>query len=211
MWRTIPIGRKRNGRGISTSPDIASGTRCENWQSRIKKRMGYQERDPLRRRRFLRLRERFLRRGKQPVYIDECGFAPSVVRRYGYAPKGQRVAGLVSGHRRPRTSLIAARTDGRRVEPCLFEGTCDTVVFNTWLKTRVCPRLNAHHLVIMDNAAFQKSPETAQLIETTGATLLFLAPYSPDLNPIEQDCAALKKRREYQEQVTRDDIVNAYQ
>ncbi len=93
----------------------------------------------------------------------------------------------------------------------MFERTCDTVVFNTWLKTRVCPRLNAHHLVIMDNAAFHPWSETAQLIETTGATLLFLAPYSPDLNPIEQDCAALKKRREYQEQVTRDDIVNAYQ
>ena len=92
--------------------------------------MGYQERDPLQRRRFRRLRERFLRRGKQPVYIDECGFAPSTVRRYGYAPKGQRVEGLVSGHRRPRTSLIAARMEGRLTEPCLFEGTCDTGVFN---------------------------------------------------------------------------------
>ncbi|OYT18344.1 MAG: DDE endonuclease [Nitrospira sp. UW-LDO-01] len=173
--------------------------------------MGYQERDPLRRRRFLRLRERFLRRGKQPVYIDECGFAPSTVRRYGYAPKGQRVDGLVSGHRRPRTSLIAARMDGQLVEPCLFKGTCDTVVFTAWLQTRLCPRLTAHHLVIMDNATFHTSPETAQLIKATGATLLFLAPYSPDLNPIEQDFAVLKKRREYQEQATLDDIVKAYQ
>lgn len=211
MWRTIPIGHKQNGRGISTSPDIASGTRCANWPSRITKRMGYQERDPLRRRRFLRLRERFLRRGKQPVYIDECGFAPSTVRRYGYAPKGQRVDGLVSGHRRPRTSLIAARMDGQLVEPCLFKGTCDTVVFNAWLQTRLCPRLTAHHLVIMDNATFHTSPETAQLIKATGATLLFLAPYSPDLNPIERDFAVLKKRREYQEQATLDDIVKAYQ
>lgn len=210
-WRPIPIGRKQNGRGISKSPGIASGTRCENWRSRIKKRMGYQERAPLRRRWFLRLRERFRRRGKQPVYIDECGFAPSTVRRYGYAPKGQRVDGLLSGHRRPRTSLIAARMDGRLAEPCLFEGTCDTAVFNAWLKTRWCPRLNAQHLVIMDNAAFHTSPETAQLIEATGATLLFLAPYSPDLNPIEQDFAALKKRREYQEQASLDDIVKTYQ
>ncbi|HWF59868.1 MAG TPA: transposase, partial [Nitrospira sp.] len=53
--------------------------------------------------------------------------------------------------------------------------------------------------------------ETAQLIEATGATLLFLAPYSPDLNPIEQDFAALKKRREYQEQATLDAIVKTYQ
>ncbi|MEQ1785050.1 MAG: transposase [Hyphomonadaceae bacterium] len=95
-------------------------------------------------------------------------------------------------------------------EPLLFDGTCDTGVFNAWLKTRLCPRLNAHHLVIMDNAAFHTSPETAQLIAATGATLLFLAPYSPDLNPIEHDFAALKKRREYQEQATLDDIVRGY-
>jgi putative transposase len=173
--------------------------------------MGYHERDPQQRKRFLRLRERFLRRGKQPVHIDECGFAPSTARRYAYAPKGHRVEGLVSGHRRPRTSLLAARVDGRLEEPLLFEGTCDTVVFNAWLKTRLCPRLNDHHLVIMDNAAFHKSPETAQLIKETGATLLFLPPYSPDLNPIEHDFSALKKRREYHEHLGIDEIIKAYQ
>jgi transposase len=51
--------------------------------------------------------------------------------------------------------------------------------FNSWLKTRLCPRLTPEHLVIMDNAAFHKSPETAHLIHHTGATLLFLPPYSP--------------------------------
>lgn len=118
--------------------------------------------------------------------------------------------GLVSGHRRPRTSLLAARIEGRLEEPLLFEGTCDTAVFNAWLKTRLCPRLTAQHLVIMDNAAFHTSMETAELIQATGATLLFLSPYSPDFNPIEHDFAALKKRREYQAQVALDDIVKAY-
>lgn len=66
--------------------------------------------------------------------------------------------------------------DGRLEEPYLFDGTCDTTVFNAWLKTRLCPRLNAQHLVSMDNTAFHASPETARLIEQTGATLLFLAP-----------------------------------
>lgn len=91
--------------------------------------------------------------------------------------------GLISEHRRPRTSLIAVHMDGRREEPFLFEGTCDTAVFNAWLKTRLCPRLTCEHLVIMDNSASHKSPETAYLIEHTGATLLFLLPYSPDLTP----------------------------
>jgi putative transposase len=173
--------------------------------------MGDQERDPQQRKRFLRLRERFIRRGKRPVYLDECGFASSTARRYGYAPKGHRVDGLVSGHRRPRTSLIAARMEGRLEEPRLFEGTCDTVVFNTWLQTRLCPRLNAQHLVILDHATFHKSPETAQLIAATGATLLFLPPYSPDFNPIAHDFAALKKRREYHETASLEEIVKAYQ
>ncbi|MBK8275332.1 MAG: transposase [Nitrospira sp.] len=57
------------------------------------------------------------------------------------------------------------------------------MVFNAWLQTRLCPRLTAHHLVIMDNATFHTSPETAQLIKATGATLLFLAPYSPTSIP----------------------------
>lgn len=126
------------------------------------------------------------------------------------APKGQRVDGLISRHRRPRTSLLAACIEGRLEEPLLLEGTCDTRVFNAWLQTRLCPRLTAQHLVIMDNTTFHKSPETAQFIEETGATLLFLPPYSPDLNPIEHDCAALKKRREYQEHVAMEDIVKAF-
>jgi putative transposase len=116
----------------------------------------------------------------------------------------------MSGHRRPRTSLIAARIGQEFAEPVLFEGTCDAEVFNAWLKARLCPRLTRTHLVLMDTAAFHKSPETAQLINETGATLLFLPPYSPDRNPIEHDFAALKKRREYQEHVAIDDIVKAY-
>lgn len=127
------------------------------------------------------------------------------------APKGQRVYGLTSGHRRPRTSLIAARIGPDFAEPVLFEGTCDADVFNSWLQTRLCPRLTRAHLVIMDNAAFHKSPATAQLIQGTGATLLFLPPYSPDLNPIDHDFAALKKRREYHETASLDRIVQTYQ
>src|SRR6185437_12956592 len=168
MWKPIPIGPKRSGHDISRSRDIGSGTRCNGCRGLVQKRIGYKERDPRQRRQFFRRRERFLRRGNQPVPIDACGVVSSTARRYGYAPKGHRVDGLVSGHRRPRTSLIAARMDGRLEEPLLFEGTCDTVVFNTWLKARLCPRLTAKHLVIMDNAAFHTSLETAQLIKATG-------------------------------------------
>ena len=82
---------------------------------------------------------------------------------------------------------------------------------NSWLKARLCPRRTREHLVIMDNAAFHTSPETAHLIEHTGATLLCLPPYSPDLNLIEPDFAVLKKHREHQETASIDQIVKAYQ
>lgn len=164
----------------------------------------------MKRRKFLHLRDRFLRGGKIPVHIDECGFAPSVTRRYGYAPRGQRGYGLISGNRRPRTSLIAARINEQLQAPFLFEGSCDTDVFNFWLATMLCPCLTDEHLVILDNAAFHKSPETVRLIEQTGASLLFLPPYSPDFNPIEHDFATLKKNREYHEHATIDAIVSAY-
>jgi putative transposase len=68
---------------------------------------------------------------------------------------------------------------------------------DTGRSRRLCPRLTHEHLVIIDNAAFHTSLETAHLIHHTGATLLFLPPYSPDLNTIEHDFATLKKNREY--------------
>ena len=133
-----------------------------------------------------------------------------MTRRYAYACKGERVYGHRSGHRRPRTSLIAARIGNRFTAPLLFEGSCHTTVFNLWLQTQLCPRLNTSHVVVMDNASFHKSPDTRALLERSGATLLFLPPYSPDLNPIEHDFATLKRRREYNEHTSLDSLIRAY-
>lgn len=171
---------------------------------------GYKERSITKRKIYLRLRERYARRGKTFVYIDESGFEPSVTRRYGYGPKGQRVYGLISGHRRPRTSLIAARMGKNFEAPILFNGTCNAQVFNHWLENELCPLLNDNHVVVMDNVPFHKSEKTRALIRSKGATLLFLPPYSPDFNPIENDFANIKKIREYNEHETLDAIVSAY-
>lgn len=172
--------------------------------------MGYTERSQRKRKAYLRLRERYTRRGKEFVYVDESGFEPTITRQYAYAPKGRRVYGRRSGHRRPRTSLIAARIGTRFTAPLLFDGTCNTAVFNCWLDTQLCPRLNATQVVVMDNVPFHKSAKTRELIERTGATLLFLPPYSPDLTPIEHDFATLKRLREYNEHATLDSLIHAY-
>ena len=175
-----------------------------------KKTMGYKERSLIKRKAYLRLRERYIRRGKEFVYLDESGFDPAVTRRCAYAPKGERVYGLPSGQRRPRTSLIAARIGPHFAAPLLCEGTCDTAVFNRWLETQLCPLLNDNQVVVMDNVPFHKSARTRELIESKASTLLFLPSYSPDLNPIEHDFATLKRICEYNEHATLDTIISAY-
>ncbi len=77
----------------------------------------------------------------------------------------------------------------------LFAGTCNTAVFNTWLEQCLLKELTQPSVIIMDNAAFHKSSQTKQLIESHGHVLLYLAPYSPDLNPIEHTFAHLKAKR----------------
>ena len=112
--------------------------------------------------------------GKTPVYVDESGFSTSEVRRYAYAPKGICVTAKISGSHRYRSiSLIAARIGGCFTAPVLFQGASDALAFNAWLEHQLCPLLDETHVVILDNASFHKGSETARLIATTGASLLF--------------------------------------
>lgn len=143
--------------------------------------------------------------------MDESGFAPSAERQYGYAPRGEKIYGLRSGDRRPRTSLIAARIGRALAAPMLFEGTCNAAVFNAWLEKELCPILNENMVIIMDNAAFHKSAATRELIHTTGAELLFLPPYSPDLNPIENSFGTIKRNRSNYPELPLADIINLYE
>jgi transposase len=134
-------------------------------------------------------------RNCQPVvYLDETGFAPSTHRQFGWAAKGQRVHGLQSGQQRPRTSLIGAYEQRKLLAPMLFEGTCNTEVFNQWLEHMLLPELTAGSLIVLDNATFHTSKRTKELVEEVGCELLYLAPYSPDLNPIEKLWANLKRQ-----------------
>ena len=149
--------------------------------------------------------------GKTPVYVDESGFSNTDVRRYAYARKGICVSDKISGsHRYASTSLIAARIGDCFTVPLLFQGACDTIAFNVWLEHQLCPLLDETHVVILDNASFHKSSETASLITETGASLLFLPPYAPELNPIEKDFANIKRTRQYNPEVSIDQIIKLY-
>jgi len=105
------------------------------------------------------------------------------------------VYGVRSGNSRPRTSLLLAKHGKKLLAPLLFAGTCNAGLFNAWVEQVLLPELPPKSLVIMDNATFHKQPITRELIEAHGHKLLYLAPYSPDHNPIEQTFATLKAAR----------------
>ena len=148
--------------------------------------------------------------GKSAVYADESGFRDDGYRRYGYAPQGEPVFDLISSQRTRTTTLIAARFEGTFTAARLFAGSCKAEDFNEWLVEQLCPRLTEKHVVILDNARLHKTPKTRQLIEASGASLMFLPPYSPDYNPIEHDFANIKRMQQYQTETPIEDIIQMY-
>ena len=90
-------------------------------------------------------------------------------------------------------TFIAALRHDRIVAPCVFDGAINAEKFLAWTKQSLVPTLSPGDVVIMDNLSSHKSNAVRQAIRATGAKLFFLPPYSPDLNPIEQVFAKLKR------------------
>lgn len=127
------------------------------------------------------------------VYLDESGIDQILDRLYGRSPIGSRVYGDISGKRVARTTLISGYVNGGFIAPLRFKGYTNTEVFNHWVEYILVPELRPGQVVILDNASFHKSKKTKELIEEAGCEVLFLPPYSPDLNKIEPMWANLKK------------------
>ena len=181
-----------------------------NSASREKKTIGYRERCDTQRAPYRQALAEKHAAGKTIVYTDECGFRAESYRRHGYAPKGEAVLGLISGESTRTTTLVAARIGSTFTAACLFDGGCDAACFNAWVETYLCPRLSQTDVVIFDNARIHKTLRTRELIQATGAEVLFLPPYSPDYNPIEHDFANIKRLREYNADISIDDVINMY-
>lgn len=113
---------------------------------------------------------------------------------YAWSPAGERVYGLKSGRRQGRVNMIAGYRNGQLIAPFTVKGACNRSVFEIWLETCLIPVLQAGEWVIVDNATFHHGGRIAQLIEAKGAQLIYLPPYSPDLNRIEKCWAWLKSR-----------------
>ena len=115
-----------------------------------------------------------------------------MTRRYGRAPGNQRVGEAVpQGHWRTVTMLAALTVSGLQA-PMTIEAPTDGDVFLAYLEQVLCPTLRAGQVVILDNLSAHKVDGVRQLVESTGARILYLPPYSPDFNPIEQAWSKIK-------------------
>jgi len=119
------------------------------------------------------------------VFVDESGANTKMARLYGRAPAGQRlVARQPQGHYQTSTLIAGVRLHGP-CAPWVFEGAMDGEMFLAWVRQGLGPTLQPGEVVVMDNLATHKVAGVRQAIEALGARLLYLPPYSPDFNPIE--------------------------
>jgi transposase len=115
-----------------------------------------------------------------------------MARLRGWAPRGQRcLAAIPHGHWKTVT-FVGGLTLGGFIAPMLLDGPMDGEVFRAWCEQMLAPLLRPGHIVVMDNLASHKVEGVRRVIEARGATLLYLPPYSPDLNPIENAFAKMK-------------------
>lgn len=143
-----------------------------------------------RRARWQRLRHRL--NPERLVFIDETWAKTNMTRSHGRCARGERlIARVPHGHWQTMTFLAALRCD-RITAPCVFDGPINGRSFLAYTEQLLVPTLQPGDIVIMDNLGSHKGLAVRQAIAKAGARLLFLPPYSPDLNPIEQLFAKLK-------------------
>jgi transposase len=126
------------------------------------------------------------------VFIDETWAKTNMTRPRGRSLRGTRlVAAVPHGHWKTTTFLAGLRTSGLTA-PLVIDGAVNGELFLAYVRQQLVPTLQPGDVVIMDNLSSHKRAGVREAIEAAGATLMFLPPYSPDLNPIEQAFAKFK-------------------
>lgn len=103
--------------------------------------------------------------------------------------------GIEDWHPAKRTNVIGALIGKCLLTVALFECNINTGIFNNWVESELIPKLPKKSVVVLDNAAFHKSPKLKIMLENSGHYLEYLPPYSPDLNPIEHKWAQAKSKK----------------
>jgi transposase len=126
------------------------------------------------------------------VFIDETGASTKMARVYGRAKRGKRCrAAVPHGHWKTTTFTGALRCWGMTA-PMVLDGPMNAAAFRAYVEQVLVPTLESGDIVVMDNLPAHKNAAIRNAIESKGATLRYLPPYSPDFNPIENAFAKLK-------------------
>ena len=125
-------------------------------------------------------------------FLDEAGSNLAMTRLYGRAAKGERVVETVPQNYGENITMLASLSLSGISAPMTLNGAVDGVVFKTYVEQVLCPTLHAGDIVVMDNLPAHKVSGIKELIEASRAKLIYLPPYSPDLNPIEKCWSKIK-------------------
>jgi transposase len=126
------------------------------------------------------------------VFVDESWASTNMARRYGRCPRGERLRMAVPHGHWKTTTLIAGMRSTGVVAPFVIDSPVNRIIFEAWVEQALVPELRPSDIVVMDNLSSHKGPAVRGMIEAAGARLLYLPPYSPDFNPIENLFAKLK-------------------
>ena len=126
------------------------------------------------------------------VFVDEIGTRTSLAPLYAYSPIGQRAFFEVPRNRGKNTTLLVSLHRGGMGPSMAVEGATTARVFETYVKRLLAPALRPGQVVVMDNLGAHRPKKIKELIEQRGCELIYLPPYSPDLNPIEEALSKVK-------------------
>jgi transposase len=148
---------------------------------------------------------------KNLIFIDESGVNLALVRLFARSNKGQRAYGDRPNKRGKNVSVIGALCLNGMLAQCSLLGGTDALTFEAFISQKLVPKLWAGACVIMDNCSIHKGNTIRNLIENTGATLLYLPTYSPEFNPIENCWSKIKSILRQISARTYSDLVKALQ
>jgi transposase len=126
------------------------------------------------------------------VFVDECSTNTSLAPLYAWSRRGERALCSVPRNWGANITLLASMSVRGMGECLAVEGPTTREVFETYLEQLLAPSLRPGQVVVMDNLSSHKGSRVREIIEGKGCELLYLPPYSPDLNPIEEAFAKLK-------------------
>jgi len=126
------------------------------------------------------------------VFVDECSTNTSLRPLYAWSRRGERAFCSAPRNWGKNVTLLSSLTSSGMGPSLAVEGATTRVVFEAYLEEALCPSLCAGQVVVMDNLSAHKGEKVRELIEERGCELLYLPPYSPDLNPIEQAFSKMK-------------------